>query len=370
MASTLDRLRGRVVDAIDPREHFLARARLAAHLAQIGEVNEAKSIAADLRRVNVASPNGLDGIQLVLLDGISSYYNDLDGACLDRISRALALAQSINSRRLIGESAVWLALVGYTFDKVNVLESALLAAVEHVDAIETSLHAKLCAVIADLLQLAGLMSEAGEWYSKARRLARVDNNDAVLVAIEFNRLAAGLTRLKYDEIIEDNSAQSESRTWALEFESVDALHRVYQNKSLSNLLILCNARRRYVSRDYNGTVPLLESLLADEAWGSVGLAEQTLRLELLWCKLLRGDMSAIESYDFPSVEELATLNHGNRLDCVYYLSRICRCVAIAIDKDALESSLNGARSQLIAEIEVYRLLASKIVRRYSELNLG
>lgn len=362
MSVTLDRLRERVATATDEKSRFYALTRLAIELAQLGRAQEARDVIGALRASATIGGSGLLAIYLVLIDGICSYYDGLQLISLDRLNRAHALSVASGDRRLVGEAGVWLALASYSFDKLDSLERSLVSAAKCADVLETSTAARLSAVLADLWQLVGSTTDSATWYMHSRRLARKDQDDAVLVAIEFNRLAAGLTRLKFEEFLGYDGLASDSRAWDLEIASVEALHRAYRSDALGHLLVLCNARRKYFAGDAAGSISLLGRLHGEQRWSEVGLDLHALRAELAWCKVLAGELTVVTGADFPSMDEIRGLDSGTKIDCLFYAARIGERLAAAWNLIEIHEMLDVEKVALSSNLHFFERLCSEVVR--------
>lgn len=349
--TALDRLRADVTLATDESVRELAMARLAVALAQEGNTAEAAAIASQLRGKSHRSRSNTVSIYLLLLDGILGYYTTRDPSCLDRINRAQNLAIAIGDARVAADASVWLAHVAYNFDKLEILDRALRNATRGFELIDDSLRARLTGMIADLKQLVGCWEDARKWYGFAREFSRRAHDRAALVAVEYNRLAVGLTRARYEVMLELDRNNERSRGWAVEYESVKSLHVGFQNRSLYELLTLCEAWARYLERDYGATLTLLEQLRDRSAWTLVGQTERALTAEIVYCQALLGSVAEALIDTLPSLESLVDRTAPDRLDCLYYLHSISKIHRLDVDLILLREQLAEARGDLRDQLD-------------------
>lgn len=344
--SLMDRLRQDYESAPSPAERDLRGVRYGIALAQAGAVQEARGLASLLRETGYRQRSDSSSIYLLLLDGVLLYYAERSEGCLDKARRAQLLAAAVKNYALEAEASVWSALFAFNFDKYSTLEDSLSIALANFSCLSLSLRSRLTGTVADILQVSGRMVEMGEWYRVARELSRAASDHVLLAALEFNRLASGLTRHRFQELFGEESGLLSGRRWAIEYESVRALQVGFGNDALADLLIVCDARYKHACGENLRAYQLLSGLRDQGRASAAGSSQVALDAEVAWYAALAGvsDEAFASRIRVRSNELLE--EHADEVDFLFYLSELSKRTDIFVDPVRLENLLQSGRLKL------------------------
>lgn len=283
MTSALERLRSDVASAIAPEPRAESLLKLALCLAQLGKMDEAKSILSQVRGDFSSGRAPRVSIRLLLLEGVISYYDNLHDSS-DRLNRALVLAKAIDLRDLYAEVSVWISHLAYNFEKYKVLANSLREVFASFELLDDGLKARACLLVADGSQYLEGSAAASGWYTLARIFSRHAHDHAIIAAIEYNRLGMGLSRIRIERALHRRAGEAMRRQWLLELESVKRLHVGFDVSALSELLDLCDAYTHELLDEFSDAVLSLSAIQRSGAATRCGVSDALLALEIAWCE--------------------------------------------------------------------------------------
>lgn len=354
-STALERLQREANSATSGTDFAAAWARVGIWLAQGGRVDEGREVVTKLRSIAQGSERySILSIGILAVEGVIAYYSDRSSESLDRLKRAYVLANAANSHSLRGQTAIWLAHVAYNFDDLSAFGSALATAVSYLDFVHDVERSRLCLIVADALQFCGDWHEATHWYRLARLLSRKLRDHAVLVAIEHNRLASGLSRLRLTEMIGLSSDAATHRAWLLELESVRQLHFGFQVDALMPLITLCEAWQAQANGKFLDAASAIERLIAREEQTVVGSTVDLLLIESVWCRSMGGESLSAMSQSLPSIDNVLKFSADQRLVALYYYMQFGERLFSPEECALIESVLTQERVRCIAELDRMR----------------
>jgi hypothetical protein len=290
-------------------------------LAQAGLIEESLRVLNSLRTEGISSASDKGSVRRLILEGVVKYYQNRSQESVDRTRRALALARAFGYSRIEAEAAVWLAHFSFNFSIYHELASSIAAALDGIDLYEDHTRARICLVIADIAQFVGDRSDASEWYLLSRIFARRDHDHAGMSAIEYNRLAMGLSRLRVEDILGVNDSSSIRRNWLIEISSVEVLHRGLKSEALMELLLVCRSRLYQLSGDFEASLTVLTEIRDSGAGERCGVSEQLLNVELWWCSVLAGRSKERLVGCPPTIDLVEKLEMEEKIEMAYFLSK-------------------------------------------------
>lgn len=343
-------LRRAVGAAPTERERAVAVGRLGVALAQAGKVGDAKEMVEALRDINPVTRSNWVSIYLLLLEGLVLYYESRSAQSKDRIFRARTLARATGYTDLEAEISVWQSMISYNFDDYSSLESCLEFALDHSASLSNSLKARLAGQIGDLLQVVGRFQVTGEWYSVARKLARAAHDHPLVAAIEYNRLAVGLTRYRYDEILDQFRSNSIDRKWEIEYESVKNLQIGFRNEALTDLLEVCDARYKHVCGQNGGAAEILRALRARGAVALSGSSAMAFDAEIAWYDALAGRSCSDLSEMIRVLDGVESSDISENIDLVFFVRELMHLAGVSEGKPLIDSLMRRAVQNLMDHI--------------------
>jgi len=287
VSNSLASLQARANAQTDPDRRAEDLARFGIGLVQVGRIDEAAEILTQLRALLAQRYMPRAVIRVMVLEDLIPYYRNLEKGS-DRIRRALALANAANLADLRGEAAVWLAHSAFQSENHQEFQTSLASALECFLEMDLSHRGRFCAMVADILQLVGDNDGATEWYAVARDLARQIHDHGLMVAIEFNRVAMGLYRIRTLRAMRRTEGDLFTRNWAVELESLKNLHYGLDTKALWDLFDLYTAYVHEIDGNYKQAIVALEKIQGNGAADRCGVGAPLLQLEIEWCQTRMG----------------------------------------------------------------------------------
>lgn len=305
-------LRVAVDSAPSPDAKAESLARLGVCLAQLGRIDEARSILLELRQKYSRGQFPRVSIRLMILEGVISYYENLIDST-DRLRRAHALAKVGGISDLRAESSVWMAHLAFNFESYSIFGQGICDALEGFSLLDDSHRARACLLVADALQYLADRSAARDWYNLARILSRRAHDHGVLTAIEYNRLAIGLSRIRVDRALGNATPTSWHRDWLGELGSVERLHLGFDARALSDLMDLCGAYTYEICGDFVSAHALLTKIRDSGSAERCGVSDALLGIEIGWCQFKAADISSRDSILNVDVNKIEALSQNERL---------------------------------------------------------
>lgn len=304
MADSSPRLLPRLEAAIAatrlPIDRAVLRASRAALLARLGRLDEAAVETAALHGEFDDRPDPRVSASLGIAEALTDWHRDLDEAACDRLRRAHALAVAARLRGAQALAAAWLAHLAYVRHDppamVRHLDDALSAAPED----DHGARGRAALVVAQALHWAGDARSAIAWYTRARRHAQADGDEAAGSALMHNLawlrgVQARQARL-WPGIDPTMAAQGPSPSLAeiqVGADAAEALDRMTGNRSLPASLPLLSAMLAVDRGDWATGLAALDVLRDGAAAGGFVRWLAWIEADRAWCRLhVGGDVRA------------------------------------------------------------------------------
>jgi len=341
MESLLAKLSSEAEQSTHPEGRAIAHASLGIALAQLGRISEARELVGKLRNDLAVPQSPRAAIKIFILEGLIYYYNDRNRLAIDRIKRAHVLSIAAGLNDLTCEASVWLSHLAFNFNDYDLLRDSLAQALGGLDKIDDSLRARLSLVIADAFQYLGEWERSRDWYYVARLFARHCHDHAVMVAIEYNRLVMGQSRIRVERIVFGFQKSFEKRNWIEELRTVQRLHDGFEANALSELLLISEAQWCEVNNDFAGALVHFQSIRTAQAAEKCGMSEFLLDLQILWCRVLHD--KSIKSVRLPELSEINSLSDDDQLIALSLVRDIYDRLNIKYDQATFDATLDDAR---------------------------
>lgn len=246
-------------------------------------------------------------VWLLILDGLTHYFEALHRDAGDRLRRALAISASCGFPDLQAIAAAWLTHVYFNESSYEKMLNAMLICAKTVRPSQSATVCRLAIVVADAHQYSGNWHDARTWYEIARKYALRAGDRESIGAIIYNRMAIGTARMRVEPIIGIKRLGS-YRSLVVEATSAANFHSALAIESLPDALTLCTARAYFSESRFTEATQIYESILSRE-WETIcRLNRDSLYLELALCKAYLGDVAettiALGKSNFSSYSEL------------------------------------------------------------------
>ncbi|MFT3817969.1 MAG: hypothetical protein QM750_10130 [Rubrivivax sp.] len=281
--SALSMLRAAVDVAPNLSERGEATAKVGVCLAQLGQFEEAESILTSLRQDFSVDVYPAINLRAMILEAVIAYYKYMSRLSLDRVKRVFVLANACSADEITSEAAVWLAHFSFNFEDYSEFKRGIEFSLAHFDCLSDTYRSRICLTIADTYQFLGDRGRSQNWYTCARILSRQAHDHGLIAAIEHNRLAIGLSRVRAERARKQSEIEGFKRNWEVELASVQRLIEGFGGNSLPELIDLSDCFACQLREDYVGAIQAMGRLEAAGAIERCGMTKTLFEVERSWC---------------------------------------------------------------------------------------
>lgn len=349
-----------IASETDPDVRTENLCRLGVALAQVGRIDEASRILEQLRAYLSSRYILRIVIRTMILEALIPYYQDFANLS-DRLRRAHVLAVAADVNDLRAEVSVWLAHLNFNFDDFDGFGQNIRDALDRFSLLNYSHRARLVLAIADALQYLGDRKSAMEWYGVARSISRRAHDHGLMVAIEFNRVAMGLSHIRTWRALGRNDKEGVERNWLLELGSVRGLHHGFGAQALLEVLDLCDAHAMEVRESYLEAAQALTRMREAGGLHRCGVSERLIDLEIMWCRAKSG--SACPSIDWIEQEcdLVMDMKRNEKLVGMRFLSDIVAICGVPFDRAQFNSEILSLAKELDIEYNSLRAAVTPVL---------
>lgn len=177
----LARLDQEVALAADPREGACKRAERAAYLIRQGNIARGRTELSTVQEGNLRAPDPRVSSWANFAEAVLQQTIGNEAGAIDRLKRALAIAEAAQVHRVSALSAAWLAYVAYTRADLPMVIQYVETYLRTPPPFDQSALARVHLVLGQGFHFAGRYDIARTWYESAR-LAAVNVGDDLLIS--------------------------------------------------------------------------------------------------------------------------------------------------------------------------------------------
>jgi hypothetical protein len=236
---------------------------------------------------------------IMLAEGVLDFYEALEGRSRDRLQRARLLAGAFRQEDVASHAAAWLAMVAFNNSDFSQMHRFIDEALENFEGgPDNFVRARVCMIASMCAALCGRSSEANAWSGAAHSRALKLGDRATIEAIQFNRTAMQLARLRVQACSRPLSTQEIASVEA-ELASAKSYFMLTQHRPTARLHDLCELRVSCLKGKYAETLAALDRFMQDDRYLRRSFNPDVLALERLFCQTQLKDV--IESSRFLKV---------------------------------------------------------------------
>lgn len=321
-ATRAEHLRQMLNKASTPNDRVELLIDLGIELAQQGDALEARDALHQVRAWLTSRSPSAGSIRVMILDGVIRYFDERNRESLDRLRRAEVLARSMGYVAIEAEVSVWNSHFAFSFGDCQLLAQSISLGMGQFEILPENLRGRLSLVVADAFQYVGDWGLSAKWYAVARAYARLSRSRALVTAIEFNRLAVGISRARLEGMLEAPIESRPERAWLMEIDTVESLHRVLGANALPGLIDLCRARLLAHRGEYKSAVDVLCAVDSRDEALQCGLTPMALKLEIEWLRHQSGLSGGRDSCSDWQAMELCDLDDDDAVACMLMIKDI------------------------------------------------
>ena len=209
--------------AISSAPDEVSRARLlaekACYLVRMGDVTQAEEIRLSLRATYSDGRDLNTSVQIMVLEGLMSFFQSLGGNARDKMTRAQLLSVAANNKKLIALTSSWLAHMQFIEDKFPAAIGSVEQAISAIQIGQWGVLGRIGLLLTDLFTICGDPQASKRWYAVARNAAVNYGDHASIGALTYNSAAFKIFNLRLEDAKENSveqtmiaSVDSEART--------------------------------------------------------------------------------------------------------------------------------------------------------------
>jgi hypothetical protein len=258
------------------------QAQRAGYLARVGRFQEAKDSIEVLRKTYGDGRNGTVTVWIMLAEGLTQLYENLQPNAIDRIKRAQLLSKLLEHKELWALSSAWRAHIEFETSVYPAMFDSLAVALENLEATNSAAGSRICMVVGDAHFLCGEDEVGHLWFMRGREFALKDGDQASLDALLYNRAAFRMSRLRSESCFGsvDTDRLAQIRTETMSARNYQDMTRI---AALSDFVTLSDARLCVLEGKLERAVSGLLSIRASKQFASYNFSEQLVNLEIAYC---------------------------------------------------------------------------------------
>jgi TPR repeat protein len=307
------RLTEELLVEVDAERRAELLARSAAHLARIGEFEEAEKRIADLRKVYADGRSGRATVWMMLAEGLVHLFKEENLLALDRITRAQVLGTAMRYPAIVALASAWKSHIEQSRSEFPKMTESLRIALQNASDDDLDAQTRLGLVLFNSFMICGDRTQAQKWFMRTHDRAVRNGDQASIEALFYNRATLGLAYLRAERCFHETETQSLS-TARLEMQSVRNLQPLLLGAIFPNYVELWFARLLVVEGRFAEAVEGLKSAKKMTRLAQVTTDGKFMELEIAFCMFNAdnriGALSIVHSMER---EDFASLHVDDRL---------------------------------------------------------
>lgn len=356
----------RIDKAISQSVDEVARARLlaekACYLVRIGDLTQAEEIRSILRATYSDGRDLKTSVQIMVLEGLLSFFKSLGGNARDRLARAEFLSIAAGDKELIALTASWLAHIQFVEDDIPAAIESIKKSIESVQVGQWGVLTRISLLVTNFFIAFGDFGASKLWYSLARHAAVEYGDHAAIGALIYNTAASKMSSMRLKSVSGKEISEDTIDLLAAEARTASNYHYASGTTGLEYMLTSLDAGIDILRHEYTDALSILAPLLeSGEIPESYGYGKVLLSDALLCCVKL-GYLDRAELY-------IKKLNEVD-IDALHITDRIIIYGNINfIDGSKFcDASVRVKFDQLSGLINKYDVDCSGYLSRLSDLN--
>jgi hypothetical protein len=267
----------------DPGGRAELLARLAGHLARVGEFDQANLVLGDLRKAFADGRNGRATVWMMLAEGLVQLFLEEQDKALDRIKRSQALGLAMQYPAIVAAASAWKAHIELSRTDLSAMAQSLRIAFDNVDAEDHDTHTRLAMVLFNSFMTCGNRAEAQKWFLCAHDRAVRNGDQASIEGLLYNRATFGLAYLRAENCFGEVALDDLSFV-RLEMESARNLQLLVRGTTFLNQIDLWLARLLILEKRYPEAIEKLEHVRSTSPFAENNFSQSFVDLEVGFCK--------------------------------------------------------------------------------------
>lgn len=230
-------------------------------------------------------------VWLMIAEGVTGYYGELNDAARDRFVRANEVSRVAGFVDLLRLSSSWLAHIDFNRGEYDLMARHLIAAAPDCDSRRDSADCRAVLVLGDAYLYCGLYRDAAQCHELARRIAVELGDETTIAAIMYNKATLNCLRVQTNLAL-GISEDAPSEFLDLQVSSSEYFHRAAHHTSLQQLSEALRARQKMCAGRFDEAAQLYSEVIDSELPVSYADRKELLRSERALCLLRSGGLQA------------------------------------------------------------------------------
>ena len=279
-----------------PGDRCIPLARMAFHYARLGRSDRVEEIVNEIRKSLMGSEHnsGSAVCWINVAEGVVFHYEGRTSDARTKWLRTRAVAESLNLRDVSAVASAWLALSYYLSERLEMLESSSMHALERTDFGNNSAISRLSLTIALCYHYTGQVSIARKWYTQARIAAVNDGDEATLAAIIHSMAWMSISISRANHLV-GGIASEQSDLLKVKAETVESWEMLVGATNLPALTPLLLAQQSIVGGHYSIAINLIDKYSIDAREQGFERLSPGLMADRAYCLLQLGRMPEAEA---------------------------------------------------------------------------
>jgi hypothetical protein len=296
----------------------------------------------------------------MLSEGILAFFEDLDPSAHDRFRRAYALSVSIGDFDLQALTSAWMAHIEFNERRYTAMVSSANYCLAIYPLGSTTAHSRLFMVLANANLYAGNVSKANTHFERARSIAVTDGDRATVGAIVYNRAALMLNNFRLQAFVDVGESIDLSFV-SIAVESSTAFQGITENRSLSELPIMNQARLAMIRGDFSFALAAIDGVRNSEHRHRGGTKDPLLDIEYAACLAKTGETDrAADVIKGIDISKYAELDNDDQIVFFSQLIGVCQQVGRNSPIEDPHALMKSAIDKFTDELSTLRIAVASM----------
>jgi predicted negative regulator of RcsB-dependent stress response len=358
MSQQLHRLEISLQSTADVGLRAEINARIAAVLARLGRLQEARSKVKNLREEHGDWRSGRIHVWIMMAEAIIDWYGDLSPKALDRVTRVQVLSGAMRYLEVHAIASAWKAHIQFETSDFDGMFRSMELSYQSTSEDNGDANARLAIVACNAFSLCGDWVNAQKWFKKGRGYALAEGDLASIEALQYNKAVLAFTCLRADACIQ---AVDPDRAKAVrrEMDSSRNLNLLTNNSVLANHLRLAEARLLLLECQFERAELSLAAVRNEAPFAAYHFSQNAIDLEIAYCQFKTGSVeNALILFSKVDVNSFSELDIDDQLTAADIYSKMAELdprfgnfSSISSRKSELAFAYSRSRSELTAGLQ-------------------
>jgi hypothetical protein len=360
VSQLLKRIEDRLLTEADVVTRACLELDRACYLIRTGNFDLARKQIALIRADFGDGRSGPTTCRLMLAEALLLHYEQLSPLAIDRLRRALLLAEAMKQPSLAALLSAWLAHFEFEFSNFLASKSLVKRAFEISTPTDHATRARVSIVMFNALSYIELKSEAMHWFRNGREHALTIGDQASIDALLHSKMAYSVNSVRLASC-SGTVAGSAVLLARAEVSSAMNLQNLVQIGAHAEYVSLCDARLKIVEGSYHEASELLQAIRHAGKYPSGNFNQFIAELEIAYCAMKTDVVPACNLSDLlENSSDIHSLDSDDAFYAAWLQSELASRYGSPELAHQLQRNLEGVRVRFELEREHLRQAFSEV----------